>query len=274
MRIKGSLILCLCLRFVYPDLQAKDYLIGPENQIRSIVQVNDLILAPGDRILFKSGVKFEGMLQIQSSGSPGQPIVISRYGEGPYPVLDGSGKESAIRMFNTSHVTIEQLKITNWEGSFGIYLTGENAGEMSGLLFRDLDIHRIGKKSRDITNPPKSIGGICGRIFRGDSPSWWNGFTLSNIYVHDVGFCGITLGGNVNLYKTDRKDPFYKPHRNVVIEKCRIDSIVRDGIWIRQCEGALIQHCEVSRTGMNAISNGIWFWDCIASVMQYNEGWE
>jgi hypothetical protein len=25
---------------------------------------------------------------------------------------------------------------------------------------------------------------------------------------------------------------------------------------------------------MNAISNGIWFWDCIASVMQYNEGWE
>jgi hypothetical protein len=78
----------------------------------------------------------------------------------------------------------------------------------------------------------------------------------------------------VNLYKLNKEDPYYKPHKNVLIENCRIDSIVRDGIWIRQCEGALIQHCEVSRTGMNAVSNGFWFWDCLSSIMQYNEGWE
>jgi hypothetical protein len=171
-------------------------------------------------------------------------------------------------------MTLKQLKITNWNGKFGIYLTAENAGEMSGLIFRDLDIHRVGHESMMITDPSKSIGGLCGRVFRGDHPSWWNGLSISNVYIHDVGTCGITLGGNVNLYKTDRNDPYYKPHQNVVIEKCRIDSIARDGIWIRQCENALIQHCEVSRTGMNAISNGFWFWDCIGSVMQYNEGWE
>lgn len=240
----------------------------------TLEQVNRLDLKPGDRLLFKSGDRFTGMLRLDCQGESGKEIVISSYGDGPYPLLDGNGEESAIRLHNAAYVIIEKLKLTNWKGSFGIYLTAENAGEMNGLVFRDLDIHRVGKESREITEPSKSIGGLCGRIFKGKRPSWWNGLTISNLYIHDVGSCGITLGGNVNLYKTDRKDPYFKPHMNVVIEKCRIDSIVRDGIWIRQCENALIQHCEISRTGMNAVSNGCWFWDCIGSVMQYNEGWE
>lgn len=256
------------------DLRAEDYLIGSGNALKSIEQVNELELLPGDRLLFKSGETFQGMLRIRSSGSPDQVIVVSRYGEGSYPVIDGNGEEAAIRMHNASHLIIEQLKITNWEGSYGIYFTGESTGEMKNLVFRDLDIRRVGYASTTITNPGKSIGGLCGRVFRGNRPSWWNGLSISRVYIHDVGSCGITLGGNVNLYKTDKDDPYFKPHQNVVIEHCRIDSIVRDGIWIRQCEKALIQHCKVSRTGMNAVSNGIWFWDCIESVMQYNEGWE
>ena len=228
----------------------------------------------GDRILFKSGETFEGMLELRAQGDPGTPIVISRYGEGPYPLLDGKGKEATIRLHNAANMTISELKITNWEGLFGIYFTGEDAGAMSKLIFTDLNIFRVGYESTTTTNPSKSIGGLCGRGFKGKVPSWWDGLTIRNVYVHDVGSCGITLGGNVNLYKSDREDPYFKPHKNVLIERCRIDSIVRDGIWIRQCENALIQYCEVSRTGMNAISNGIWFWDCIASVMQYNEGWE
>jgi len=248
--------------------------LSPETPFGTLQQANKLDLKAGDRLLFKSGDRFTGMLMLDCQGESEKKIAISSYGVGPYPLIDGNGEEAAIRLHNAAYITIEKLKISNWKGTYGIYLTAENAGEMRDLIIRDLDIHRVGEESREITDPSKSIGGLCGRIFRGKRPSWWNGFTISNLYIHDVGSCGITLGGNVNLYKTDRQDPYFKPHQNVVIEECRIDSIVRDGIWIRQCENALIQRNEISRTGMNAVSNGCWFWDCIGSVMQYNEGWE
>ena len=135
------------------DLRAEDYLIGSGNALKSIEQVNELELLPGDRLLFKSGETFQGMLRIRSSGSPDQVIVVSRYGEGSYPVIDGNGEEAAIRMHNASHLIIEQLKITNWEGSYGIYFTGESTGEMKNLVFRDLDIRRVGYASTTITNP-------------------------------------------------------------------------------------------------------------------------
>ncbi len=245
-----------------------------QQPLPGLPEANDLLLKPGDRLLFRSGETFQGMLEIDTPGDEANPIIVSRYGEGPFPVLDGNGSEAAIRIRNGAYLQIEQLEITNWKGTYGIYLTAENAGEMNHLLFQDLDIHHVGSESFTITEPSKSIGGICGRVFKGERPSWWNDFVIRRVFIHQVGSCGITLGNSVNLYKLEKDDPWYKPHQKVVIEECRIDSIVRDGIWIRQCEKAVIQHCKVSRTGMNAISNGIWFWDCLECIMQYNEGWE
>lgn len=282
----SAFLFCTFLVLISVNIRARDIFISSStgndsnsgmeegSPFASIEKINSLQIKPGDKIQFKSGDRFEGMLQISKHGTLEKPIVISRYGEGSQPILDGNGEESVIRMHNASHVRVEQLRITNRKGKFGIYFTAENAGEMKKLVFQDLDIFDVGFESMKKTNPSKTEGGLVGRVMKGNKPSWWNGLTIKNVYIHNVGSCGISFGGNVNLYKLDRDDPNYKPHQNVLIEQCRIDSIARDGIWIRQCEGAIIQHCEVSRTGMNAVSNGIWFWDCLSSVMQYNEGWE
>lgn len=281
-----AFLLCISLLVLSANIRARDYFVSSSSgddsnsgmeegsPFASIEKLNSLKIKPGDKILFKSGDRFEGMLQISTQGNQGNPIVISRYGEGSYPVLEGNGEEAVIRMRNAFYIRVEQLKITNRKGKFGIYFTAESAGEMNELVFQDLDIFNVGFESMKKTNPSKSIGGLVGRIMKGNKPSWWNSLAIKNVYIHNVGSCGISFGGNVNLYKLEKDDPYYKPHQNVLIEQCRIDSIARDGIWIRQCEGAIIQHCEVSRTGMNAVSNGIWFWDCLNSVMQYNEGWE
>ena len=247
---------------------------SPGNAIASLEKASKLKLGPGDRILLHSGDIFKGQLELKYRGTPEKPILISNYGDGGNPIIDGDGEEAAIYLINPDCITVENIEIINWQGVFGIYFTAEDAGEMKNLIFRNLEIHDVGANAFAITDPSKSIGGICGRVFKGESPSWWNGILIQNVYIHHVGSCGITFGNEVNLYKLSKEDPYYKTHKNVIIENCRIDSIVRDGIWIRQCEGAIIQHCEVSRTGMNAISNGIWFWDCLNSTMQYNEGWE
>lgn len=247
---------------------------APETAWASLEKLNELNLKAGDQVLLKCGDIFKGNISIDTQGKIENPIVISSYGNGKNPVLDGDGAEAAIYLKNPANITIENLEIKNWEGVYGIQFIAENAGEMENLTFQNLNIHDVGSAMFDITEPSKTKGAICGRVYKGTEPSWWNGLTIRRVYIHNVGSCGITFGNEVNLYKLDKSDPYYKTHKNVLIQECRIDSIVRDGIWIRQCEGAIIQNCEVSHTGLNAISNGIWFWDCLNSVMQYNEGFE
>ena len=248
--------------------------ISPDEPWASIERINEQHFEAGDSIFFFSGESFKGTLYINDQGGRGNPILISKYGEGKDPLLDGDGAEAAIFLNNPANVIVENLEIKNWKGVYGIHFIAENAGEMENLTFQDLNIHDVGSAMFDITEPSKTKGAICGRVNKGTKPSWWNGLTIQRVYIHNVGSCGITFGNEVNLYKLGKSDLYYKTHKNVLIQDCRVDSIVRDGIWIRQCEGAIIQNCEVSRTGMNAISNGIWFWDCLDCVMQYNEGWE
>lgn len=236
--------------------------------------LSNIQLKPGDRILLEANSQFTGTLTLEIQGTKDKAIYVGKYGEGKLPRIDGNGNEAAIFLKNPSNILIENIEIVNWKGKYAINFIAENAGEMRNVIFQDLDIHEVGYETTLITEPSKSIGGICGRVLKGDKASWWDGLIMRRLYIHNVGSCGITFGNNVNLYELTKDDPYYKPHLNVLIEDCRLDSIVRDGIWIRQCDGALIQNCKVSRTGMNAISNGIWFWDCLNSVMQYNEGWE
>lgn len=245
-----------------------------EKAFASLEKASTIKLKPSDKLLFQSGDIFRGQLKLDVQGSESQSVVIGKYGGEKRLLIDGDGNESAIFLRNPSFLTIQELEIKNWKGKYGIQFTAENAGEMQDFVLQDLNIHDVGFESTTVTEPSKSIGGICGRVYKGNKPSWWDGLIIRRVNIHNVGSCGITFGNNVNLYKIEKDDPYYKPHKNVLIEHCRIDSIVRDGIWIRQCDGAIIQNCEVSRTGMNAISNGIWFWDCLNSVMQYNEGWE
>jgi len=247
---------------------------SPGNAWKSFYPITKIIIKPGDRILLESNSIFSGTLIVEAQGREGKVITIGRYGNGRNPKIDGGGNESAVFLKNPSFIIVENLEIVNWMGKYGICFIAEDAGEMKSFVLRDLNIHDVGYETTTVTEPSKTVGGICGRVLKGSKPSWWNGLTISRLYIHNVGSCGITFGNNVNLYEINRENTYYKPHKNVVIENCRIDSIVRDGIWIRQCEGAVIQHCQVSRTGMNAISNGIWFWDCLNCILQYNEGWE
>lgn len=50
----------------------------------------------------------------KGSGSQNTPILISSYGEGELPLLEGQGKiENVIKLYNQEFITIENLEITN-----------------------------------------------------------------------------------------------------------------------------------------------------------------
>ncbi len=61
-----------------------------ESPWKSLWRVSRARLAPGDRVLFRSGQVFRGQLRLDVSGAPGRPIVFASFGEGPPPSLRGT----------------------------------------------------------------------------------------------------------------------------------------------------------------------------------------
>jgi hypothetical protein len=65
--------------------------LSPESAWKTLDKVNAATFQPGEYILFKQGEIWQGRLEVQSSGSPGNPITFGAYGKGDKPVLTGRG---------------------------------------------------------------------------------------------------------------------------------------------------------------------------------------
>ncbi|MBT6765022.1 MAG: hypothetical protein HOA90_10875, partial [Prolixibacteraceae bacterium] len=86
----------------------------PETAFQSLAKVNSLDLLPGDSLFFKSGETFVGELAIiNESGSSEKPILISNYGEGNLPVLDGDGYLSTVHVVNSGYLHFSNIEIKN-----------------------------------------------------------------------------------------------------------------------------------------------------------------
>jgi copper-binding protein NosD len=81
---------------------------------KSLRYASSILYHPGDQILFKAGSVWRGeLLDIATSGEPGDPIIIGSYGTGNQPVLDGASTATPITLRNAHNVTISNLTIQN-----------------------------------------------------------------------------------------------------------------------------------------------------------------
>lgn len=81
---------------------------------RTVEKVNARFMEPGDSVLFHAGETFVGQLRlVNESGDPGFPIVISRYGTGERPVIDGDGYLTTILLENSGHIHLNELEVKN-----------------------------------------------------------------------------------------------------------------------------------------------------------------
>lgn len=104
--------------------------LSAEAAFDSLEDVNNVMFAPGDKIMIKAGSEFRGQLYPKGSGSADAPIVIDMYGEGEKPLIDGDGRYSdaptfrdkgpfgeggsAVYLCNQQYWEINNLRVTNW----------------------------------------------------------------------------------------------------------------------------------------------------------------
>lgn len=233
---------------------------------QSLNKVNTTVLQPGDRVLLRAGRVWRGALIPQGSGTPEAPVIISRYGSGPRPRIDGEGQvENTVLLRNVQGFELRDLEITNHGSEVkkrrGVNLVLEDYGVAKHIVIAGLYIHDVNG------NNDKDNGGIIFHT-RGDKkPTRVEGLSIERNIIWKVDRSGIAFSStHWNRLK-------WNPHQKVVIRDNYVEDIGGDGIVPWASDGALIEHniavrCRQRSPDYNA---GIWPWSTDNSVFRLNE---
>ncbi|MET0385679.1 MAG: right-handed parallel beta-helix repeat-containing protein [Polyangiales bacterium] len=252
---------------------------SPAQSWRSLARVNAEVLAPGDRVLFEGGARFEGTLALDSedSGTADDPVTIGSFGAGRATLAAGDG--DGISITNAEGFVIERLRIAgDWDAQQqrgndgrGVHAIGTESGRRFHFLrLRELEVR--GFKWAGI--------GLYAQPSDERKQSGFADVELSHCSVHDNGDVGVISDGPFTY------DRGYS-HADVRVRELRVydnrgltskGSHTGSGIVLADVEDALVEHTIAHDNGeYNDAAQGggfgIWAWDATRVVIQYNEAY-
>ncbi len=246
---------------------------------------NAVVLAPGDRLLFKRGTTCNGMLQPLGAGSAEHPALIGAYGDGPLPHIAAQGMHrAAVLLEDLAHLVVENLELTNpgnlSEPHSGIYLLAVQS-RVENIVIRDMYIHDV-TGLVTFNGTAKRGGGITSDSRFDTTDTQFDGVLIENNLIEDVGRSGIYFDAtSASTSERPRAhEPWPAAGQNIVIRGNTLRRLQGDGIVVHGTSGALVEHNVVragnlaGRDWQSAERNcaaGIWTWNSINAVIQYNE---
>jgi hypothetical protein len=254
--------------FVSPSGSDTNSGLSPSQAWQSVSRVNQQIFQPGDNILFARGGRYPGSLQPQGSGSPGSPISMGAYGRtGNLPVIDGTGQEAGVRIFNQQYWMIDSLEITGSQ-RFGVFISGDLANTaLHYFRLTNLSVH-------DLYASPRWDSGLVMVAPIGDHTTFDN-VTVDNVTAYDTNlWYGIHVGFNLaNSYPT--QPPM---STNITVRNSHVHDLYGDGITVAQSQHVLIEKNVAYETGqapagISYTPNAIWTWQSDQTIVQFNEGY-
>ncbi len=248
---------------------------------QTLANVNALTFEPGDKVLFKSGGRWVGQLQLKGAGTEGNPIQVGRYGEGKAPLIAGEGQaNAAVVLQNGSHWVIEDLEVTNTipngkrrNKMNGVRVEADAGGVFKNITLRRLHVHHVS----GIWDRPGGSGILV--VARGDAEdgstlkSRYDGLLIEDCYVHDVSFYAIMVWGWDNRFRDER----WFPNANVVIRNNFTRDSGGDSIVVVACDKPLIENNEGHRAaigqsnGGSTHAAGMWPHSSDGTIMRYNK---
>jgi hypothetical protein len=226
---------------------------GQKYYVKTVDEVNRLLLEPGDSVFFRGGQVFVGTVRVHSSGVPAHPVWIGSYGAG----------EATINGGDSSGMVLYQAR---WVVVRGIRLVG--AGRKTGNVKNGLEVdscEHIRVEHIDVSGFQKTGVFVYGSRH----------VVLDGVYAHENGAAGISVEGPY-----DRKTA----SRDLEIIRCRADDNPGDptnltnhsgnGIVCGHCTHLLIDHCSATNNGwdMPRIGNGpvgIWCYEADSVTIQH-----
>ncbi len=258
---------------------------SPQSAWSSLERVNAMTFVAGDTIHFVNGGEWRGILEPKGSGTEGNPIVITSYGESQKrPKINAEGREGkgVIYLENQCYWEISDLELTNPAATpgdrRGVWVTARNgAGVLSHIYLRNLYIHHI-KGIVGQSRTAKRTSGIAFTSFGTDTENRFDDIWVDGCVIHDVDNQGIVTesdGGKLGYPQT-------QSWRNVRVTGGRVTNnlifnISKNAMIIRLFEGGVVEHnlCYDTAigTGEGMTGNTIFSAACDGTLFQFNEGY-
>lgn len=246
---------------------------------KTIDKVNVLELVPGDTLRFKSGDTFKGKLSIfNEGGAPGLPIIVTSYGDGSQPILDGDGYLSTIHVLNSGYLSFSDFKIKNDGGPampgdpedlrYGVYIENSHA---DGTFFEHYRMLNLTFKNIyptiEVTDDDNTGVNAHAIITSG---SW--GDDINPTRFKDM------LIENCLFTRTARHATYFKAIDNLVIRNNLFEHVGGAGMVIgNNCTNILVEHNITNYTGskidprMAGRGSGIWCFHSTNLTVQHNK---
>lgn len=201
---------------------------------KSLDKVNATTFRPGDRILFKSGEEWTGVLHPKGSGTKDQWITLDRYGGGDKPLFHGADKTEIIELQGQQYWIIQNLATRGGRTGVNIGSNGINKPSvMHGIRLLNLDVSETtgGSEAAILIRP--STAAMDDVLIEGCSIR--NVVASAAIWVHNTVAEPVE---NVAEYCT-----------RIIIRGNRIDGTTYNGIIVSQTADTLIENNTIYRCG-------------------------
>ncbi|MFQ9509961.1 MAG: Ig-like domain-containing protein [Lachnospiraceae bacterium] len=256
----------------------------PEKAWKTLDRVNAITYQPGDKILFKAGCTWNGVLKPTGSGTEGAPIVIDKYGDGPKPTINGNGTAGpaitgTVLIYNEEYWEINNLEVTNCEptdnpGELMDSGTAERAGILiyssnqtkiyKHIRIRDCYVHDVNSSLQGM----KTSGGIIvlghymdidGNVVTIDDNgnltpkamgrAAYEDVIIEGNYVKNVAIEGIRNKCNTNIGSSGwGRNEFLKNFKNVHIRNNYLENVIGDGIVLTETVGGTVEGNMVNKS--------------------------
>ncbi|HBE76697.1 MAG TPA: hypothetical protein DDW65_02785 [Firmicutes bacterium] len=230
---------------------------------KSLSKVNATTFGPGDKILFKAGCSWTGQLYPKGSGANGIPIILDMYGFGNKPVIDGSGNDSAVKLYNQQYWEINNLDVTNGGSTVaqrtGIYVTNDTTGQLNHIKISNCNVRDIQGISNGWYGYNAGIVVAHKALYPSNTTVKWDDILIDSNTIRNIDRTGVYVGSVTHHDDTGAGGmwPMFDNcarNTHITISNNAIDNCGGDGIVIWLDSNVEINNNIVSNSGVRSVT--------------------
>jgi len=257
---------------------------------KTLEKANSVTLLPGEKLLFKAGGVWDGQLAPKGSGSSAGQIIISSYGTGAKPLINGGGTAptndgtynyatGAVQITNQEYITIDGLALTNVATPNVAIRDGIRVALSDPVILHHIQI--LNNEIYNINGQASRDSGVYNDMYANGAIHIWAQGTMNSGYhfddvlikgnsIHDVDTSGIRIHNRDDY-------PVVAPfNTNVLIDSNIINNTGSDGIIVANCNSPVVQYNQILNSGSRSIPAthiiaGAWVCSSVGGLFQYNE---
>ncbi len=264
---------------------------------QTLNKISNTSLFPGDKVYFNKGDEFIGRFVVNGSGIANNPIVITSYGTGNQPILNGAvgasgggDYEEAILISNQDNITIEDIEVRNDRtvtrngvddtDAYGINILNDGEKVLRNFIIRNVTVKDVFAVQPILDRDDFDAIAVSGIRFRATkNTEVGKEKNIENILIEDSYFANIQRFGinfrhnggdtgvgndEINRLKdiTVRNNEFYYNGGTGVLPNGTYNCLIENNLFDHP--GA------TTDPRMPGRGSSIWNINCINTVMQYN----